>query len=425
MAEGKGRGYVGAVTTAPNTAKTPYQAPATPWGLVIMLGSVTAFAPMSIDMYLPSLNSLGQSLGAGPAQAQATLAAFLAGMAVGQFVYGPASDRWGRRMPILIGIGIYVVASVACALAPTIDALIAARFVQALGGCAGGVVARAVVRDRFNHTETARMLSLMMLIMGLAPVLAPLAGGAILLAGGWRTIFWVLTVFGLLVGAAVFFKLKESRSEATAAQARSEHPFRAYLTVLKSRRLLGYALAGSLNGAVLFTYISGSSDLVSGVYGFSPQAYSFIFALNAFAIIGASQVNRYLLRRHSPDFVLGRASLAATGLAVILVAAAATGFGGMWTVLPLLFLTLASYGLMQGNTMAGALSVDPLRAGSVSALMGGFSFAVGAGASWLNGVLHNGTPVPMTGVMLGALICSMIALYTLALPKRVQEVPTV
>ena len=425
MAEGKRRRYVGAVTTSPNTARTPYKAPATPWGLVIMLGSVTAFAPMSIDMYLPSLNSLGQSLGAGPAQAQATLAAFLAGMAVGQFVYGPASDRWGRRMPILIGIGIYVLASVACALAPTIDALIAARFVQALGGCAGGVVARAVVRDRFNHTETARMLSLMMLIMGLAPVLAPLAGGAILLAGGWRTIFWVLTVFGLLVGAAVFFKLEESRSEATAAQARSEHPFRAYLTVLKSRRLLGYALAGSLNGAVLFTYISGSSDLISGVYKFSPQAYSVIFAVNAFAIIGASQVNRYLLRRHSPDFVLGRASLAATGLSVVLVLAAVTGFGGMWTVLPLLFLTLASYGLMQGNTMAGALSVDPLRAGSVSALMGGFSFAVGAGASWLNGVLHDGTPVPMTGVMLSALIGSMIALYALALPKRGQEVPTV
>jgi DHA1 family bicyclomycin/chloramphenicol resistance-like MFS transporter len=220
------------------------------------------------------------------------------------------------------------------------------------------------------------------------------------------------------VGAAVFFRLQESRSEATAAQARSEHPFRAYLAVLGSRRLIGYALAGSLNGAVLFTYISGSSDLISGVYGFSPQAYSVLFAINAFAIIGASQVNRLLLRHYSPDFVLGRASLAATGFAAILVIAGATGVGGMWTVLPLLFITLASYGLMQGNTMAGALSQDPLRAGSVSALMGGCSFAVGAFASWLNGTLHDGTPRPMTGVMLGALILSMIALYTLALPRR-------
>lgn len=409
---------VSADIAAPPLAKPPATPAKTPWGLVIMLGAMTGFAPMSIDMYLPTLAGLGQSLGAGPGQAQATLAAFLAGMAIGQFVYGPASDRWGRRRPILVGVCIYVIASVACALAPTIEALIAARFVQALGGCAGAVVARAVVRDRFNHTETARMLSLMMLIMGLAPVLAPMLGGVVMLAGGWRAIFWVLTVFGLAVGAAVFFRLKESRSEATAAQARSEHPFRAYLAVLGSRRLIGYALAGSLNGAVLFTYISGSSDLISGVYGFSPQAYSVLFAVNAFAIIGASQVNRLLLRRHSPDFVLGRASLAATGFAVLLVIAGATGFGGMWTVLPLLFVTLASYGLMQGNTMAGALSQDPLRAGSVSALMGGAAFAVGAFASWLNGTLHDGTPRPMTGVMLGALILSMIALFTLALPKR-------
>ena len=419
MAKGKRRRYVRSVTASADIAK-PTKPPATPWGLVIMLGSVTAFAPMSIDMYLPSLNSLGQSLGAGPAQAQATLAAFLAGMSIGQFVYGPASDRWGRRAPILIGVGIYVIASIACALSPSIEFLIGARFVQALGGCAGGVVARAVVRDRFNHTETARMLSLMMLIMGLAPVLAPMAGGVVMLAGGWRAIFWVLTAFGLAVGAAAFFRLQETRSEATAAQARAEHPFRAYLTVLSSRRLLGYVLAGSLNGAVLFTYISGSSDLISGVYGFSPQAYSIMFAVNAFAIIGASQVNRMLLRRYTPDFVLGRASLVATGLAVVLVIAAVTGFGGMWTVLPMLFVTLASYGLMQGNTMAGALSIDPLRAGSVSALMGGASFAVGAGASALNGVLHDGTARPMTGVMLGALILSMFALYTMALPKAGQ-----
>ena len=156
---------------------TNYSADRTPWGLVILLAALTAFAPMSIDMYLPSLPAIGVGLGASAAQTQATVAAFFGGMAVGQFFYGPASDRFGRRGPILVGCAIYVAASVLCALATSGQMLIAARFVQALGGCAGGVVARAIVRDRFNHTETARVLSLLTLIMGLAPILAPLLGG--------------------------------------------------------------------------------------------------------------------------------------------------------------------------------------------------------------------------------------------------------
>ncbi len=398
--------------------ETAQPAPAaTPWRLVLMLGALTAFAPMSIDMYLSSMPDIGRSLHAGADDVQATLAAFFAGMAIGQFLYGPASDRFGRRLPLLLGIGIYVVASTVCAMASSIEVLIAARFVQALGGCAGAVIARAVVRDRFNHADTARVLSLMTLIMGLAPVLAPQFGGVVQFFAGWRGVFWTLVVFGLLIGLWVTLSLGESRSEATAIQARSENPFRAYFALLRQKRLVGYGVAGALNGATLFTYISSAPDLVMGTYGHSPLVFNIIFAFNAVGIIGASQVNRLLLRRALPDQVLVRASIASIAAAFLLAAAAYSGVGGQLTVLPLLFAALSTYGLMAGNTMAGALSVDPSRAGSTSALMGGASFGAGALASWAGGLLHDGTARPVAGVMFACLVGSSLAIFLLAVPK--------
>ena len=391
---------------------------ATPWGLVVLLGSLTAFAPMSIDMYLPAFPTIGAALNATAGQQQATLAVFLFGMAIGQFLYGPASDRFGRRIPIMVGITVYVAASIACALAMSPEWMIAARFVQALGGCAGAVVARAVVRDQFDHTETARMLSLLTLIMGLAPILAPLLGAALLVAGGWRLNFWFLVAFGLVVGGASLWRMKESRSAETLAQAMSESPFGAYLALLKQRRLIGYSLAGALNGATLFTYISASPELLMGTYGATPTQFPWLFGLNAAAVIGSSQINRYALRRATPDEVLSRASLASVVAGALLALAAVTGIGGPWTVLPMLFILLGTYGFMQGNTMAGALNVDTLRAGSVSALMGGASFGVGALASGLTGVLHDGTARPMALTMFVALIGSAIALRLLALPRK-------
>ena len=399
------------------TDAKPSSPPKTPWGLVVLLGSLTAMAPVGIDMYLPSLPAIGEDLRATAAQTQGTVAAFLAGMAIGQFLYGPASDRVGRRVPILVGVAIFILASVGCALAATPEQLLAGRFVQALGGCAGSVVSRAVVRDRFDHTETARTLSLMMLIMGAAPILAPLLGGALLGLGGWRLNFWFMAAFGVAIWLAAFLRLKESRSEETARLARSEHPIRSYVALLSNVRLLGYALAGGLNGAVLFTYISSSPDLLIGQYGVSPAAFGWVFGVNAIGVIGANQVNRWLLRRRVPDHVLARASVVAAGFALLLAAAAALG-AGAFVILPLLFMTLASYGLMQGNTTAGALSVDPLRAGSTSALLGAMAFALGAAASSLASAFHDGTPRPMAFVMLAALLGSAAALHLLALPKR-------
>lgn len=387
----------------------------TPWGLVVLLGALTAMGPLAIDMYLPSLPAIGEDLRATSGQTQGTVAAFLAGMAIGQFFYGPASDRFGRKPPILVGVLIFILASAGCALAASPEQLLAGRFVQALGACAGGVVSRAVVRDRFNHTETARMLSLLMLIMGLAPILAPLLGGALLTVGGWRLNFWFMAAFGLAIGAATLLRLQESRSEETTRQAQSESPLQAYAALLRQPRLVGYALAGALNGATLFTYISASPELLIETYGVPPSAFGWLFGLNAAGVIGANQVNRWLLRTRTPDQVLARASTVAVAFAVALALAAVTGIGERWSVLPLLFLLLASYGFMQGNTMAGALSVDPRRAGSISALLGGVSFGMGALASSLAGAFHDGTPRPMALVMLVALVGSAVALRKLAL----------
>jgi len=389
--------------------------------MIILLGALTGFAPMSIDMYLPSLPAIARTFNAPAGAAQGTLAAFLAGLAIGQIFYGPASDRWGRRAPILGGAALYVVASVACALSPSIGALTAARFVQALGGCAGTVIARAVVRDRFDHRDSARVLSLLMLVMGLAPILAPLAGGALLAVGGWRTIFWLLTGFGAAIAIAAFLGLPESRSAQTAAQARSENPIRAYFELLKNSQLMGFILAGALNSAALFAYVSASPGLLIGTYGVRPEHFGWIFGANAVGLIGASQVNGRLLHRRTPEQIVALVRPISLLFAVILAADATTGFAAMWGVLVPLFCVVASFGFIGPNTIAGGLNVDPKRAGSISALMGASQFGVGAIASGLIAAVHVRGPLPMALVILASIALSTAALYGLAMPRRAQR----
>jgi DHA1 family bicyclomycin/chloramphenicol resistance-like MFS transporter len=408
--------YVGAAMTQ-NTAAADNPATArTPWALVILLGSLTAVAPMSIDMYLPSLPAIGGSFHTSSGAAQATLASFFTGLAIGQFFWGPASDRWGRRGPLFAGVALYVAASVWCALAPSLEMLIVARFFQALGGCAGQVIARAVVRDNFDHRSSARVLSQLMLIMGIAPILAPLAGGALLSLGGWRVIFWLLTGFGAMIGVWMFLALGESRSEATAARARGEHPLRTYVALLGQRRLMGYCLAGALNSGALFAYITASPGLLIQTYHVPVSRFGMIFGINAIGLIGMSQVNAHLLRRHTPEDILTRSRIASITFAAVLALDALTGWGGMWGVLVPLFFVISSFGLVGANTQAAGLNVDPLRAGSISALMGGASFGVGAITAGLTGILADGTARPMALVILAAILASAGALYGVARP---------
>ena len=387
-------------------------------GTILLLGALTAFGAVSIDLYLPSLPAIGVALRAEPAAVQQTMAAFFVGMALGQLIYGPLSDRHGRRPALLVGAVIYVLASLFCAAAASIEALILGRFVQALGCCAGQVVTRAIVRDRYATQDSARIFSLLTLVLGVAPLLAPSVGAWLAQAVSWRAIFAVLALFGLIVGSIVALKLAESRSSATAATARNESIFSGYLDLLRHRRLLGYIIAGSLNGAVLFSYIANAPDLLIHSYGFTPHRFALVFAVIAVGVIGSSQVNRMLLDRYASDHILSVASVTGTVLGLALLSVAVTGVGGQWSVLLLLFAVLTSYGFMASNTLAGALAVDPLRAGSTSALVGASAFGSGALAASLTGLFHDGSAVPMAAIMALALTGSAAALFGLALPPR-------
>ena len=405
----------------PMSAESPPPPARTPWATVVLLGSLTALTAVSTDMYLPSLPSIDVDFHARSGAAQATLAAFFIGLAIGQFFYGTASDRWGRRGPLFGGVALYVAASIWCALAPSLEMLVIARFFQALGGCAGPVIARAVVRDQFNHRQSARVLSQLMLVMGIAPIAAPLAGGALLSLGGWRVIFWILAAFGAALGVWMFFALGETRSSDTAAQARDEHPFRAYLGLLRQRALVGYCLAGALNGAALFAYISASPGLLIQTYKIPATHFGWVFGINAVGLIGMSQVNAHLLHTHTPEAILTRSRPWSIAFAAILALDAFTGWGGMWGVLIPLFFVLGSFGLFGANSQAAALSVDPLRAGSTSALMGAGAFTVGAIASALTTATTSAWPDagarPMAVVILFGILASSAVLYGVARPQ--------
>lgn len=387
-----------------------------PVQLILVLGTLTAFGPLSIDMYLPGLPAIAADLGSDASAVGLTLSLFFAGLALGQIFYGPLSDRLGRRVPLLLGCTLYTLASIGCALAPSVSVLIVMRFIQALGGCAGMVVARSVVRDRFEQQDAARVFSWLILVMGLAPITAPLIGGQLLAVSGWRAIFWLLAGFGLLCLALVLFCLPETLPPERRVRAGLGAVFAVYRGLLADRRFLGFALAGGLVSAAMFAYIAGSPFVVIELYGVSPQQYGWIFGTNALGLIAASQLNRRLLASYEGAAIIQAALLLAAGSSLALVVVAATGFGGLVGLLVPLFVCIASGGLTGPNTTAAALAPYGRSAGSASALLGALQFAVGAVSGTLVGLLHNGSALPMAGVV--ALCCTAaLAVYLLLIGR--------
>jgi DHA1 family bicyclomycin/chloramphenicol resistance-like MFS transporter len=369
-------------------------------------------------MYLPALPAIGRGLHATPAAMQQTVAAFFIGMAIGQLFHGPLSDRLGRRPTLLAALVCYILATAGCALAQSEALLIVLRVAQALAGCAGMVIARAIVRDRFHYSEVLHIFSLLSLVMGLAPILAPLLGGWVLAVGGWRWIFGFQVAFASVVTVATFVMLPESRSRATAAHARGENPLRSYYELLKQPRLMGFVLTGAFSGAALFTYVAASPDILIGVYHVPPTQFGLLFGANAAGLIGATQLNARLARRVPFQRILSWANLILFGCGLLLAVDAVTGFGGLWGIMVPIFMILAGYGFSQSNATVGALGLDGLRAGAISSLFGSASFGAGAVAAALAGALRDGTPRPMAFVIVGALFFAVVSLRTLAPARR-------
>jgi DHA1 family bicyclomycin/chloramphenicol resistance-like MFS transporter len=377
--------------------------------LALILGALTAIGPLAIDMYLPALPTIAREFGTSASIVQSSLAAYFIGIAVGQAFYGPLSDRLGRKPILYLGLALFMVSSIGCAWAESVDALIAFRFLQALGGCAPIVIPRAVVRDHFDQAGSVRMLSVLMLVMGLAPILAPLIGGQLLVHFGWRAVFWLLSAYAAVWLVVVAILLPESLPSARRLRQPIKDVLAVYWRLALDRRFMGYALSGALIFAGLLAYISGSPFVFIELFDVPPERYGFFFGTNAFGIIAASQVNRWLVGRVDTHRILNIVLPVAMAAGVVLVVDAYSGLGGFPGILIPLFCYIACHGFVLPNTTALAMAPYGKVAGSASALLGTLQFVLGALSGSLIGAFANGTAVPMAAVVAG---CGATAFLT-------------
>lgn len=386
------------------------------YALALILGALTAMGPLAIDMYLPALPSIARDLQGTAAAVQVSLAVYFAGIALGQALYGPLSDRLGRKPALYVGLTIFIAASLGCARASGVSELIAFRFLQALGGCAPLVVPRAVVRDYFDERDSVRMLSMLILVMGLAPILAPLVGGQLLLHFGWRSIFVLLAGYGLTWLTVVAVLLPESLPPERRRRQPLSVVLGTYGRLLADRAYLAQVLVGGLIFAGLLAYISGSPYVFIELFHVPPERYGLYFGTNAVGLIVASQMNRWLAARVAPQRIVTVALPVALGAGVVLLVSATTGAGGFAGILVPLFVFIACHGFTMPNTTALAMAPHGQHAGSASALLGTVQFVLGAVAGALVGALANGTAVPLAAVIAGCGVAACAIHF--ALPGR-------
>lgn len=380
-----------------------------PVGIVGVLSLLVAFGPMSIDMYLPSLPDIARSLDTSASGVQLTLSAFFIGFSLGQLLYGPLSDRLGRRPVLLCGIALYIATSALCAMSTSIDQLIIYRFLHALGGGAGTVVARASVRDHFDTDGASRVLSIMMLVTAVAPLFAPFVGGYILTWFGWRAIFWTLTGFGVLSWLLVAFVLPESNPREGRASGPITKAFSGYIEVLKNPIVVGCVLCGGFGFAGMFAYISGTPFVYIELFGVSPQSYGYLFGLNIIGLaIGAFLNARLVMRKGAVNLMLAGAIITAVAGSALLLTVVFQVGGLIGLVIPLFFF-IGALNLIAANAISVASAGFPQKAGTVAALFGAAQFGLGAIAGSVVGQLHDNTPLPMAATIAVCGICALVA----------------
>jgi len=372
---------------------------------------MAACGPFAIDMYLSAFPQIANDLHVEAVEMQLTLSVFLLGLALGQIFWGTLSDHLGRRYPLIVGCLLYGAAGVCCGFAPSLGTLVAARFAMGLGGSAGAVISRAIVRDLFEEDQAARFFSMMMIIGGIAPIIAPTIGAVLLTYWNWRGVFWCVGAFGFVCAVAVAMVVKETLPRSRRLRGHIGEVLGAYWSVGTDKAFLAPALAMGLISGVLFTYISTSPAIFIGAFGVSARTFSILFAVNAIGLYGAGQLNRILLGRVPARSLLHRASLVNAAAAVSLLLIAVAGRGGLLLFFPALFVCLASLSLIFPNATAVMMQPFASRAGTASAIMGTLQFVTGAVCSSLVGLLPGGAVLSAVCMMAGCSIVSLAILH--------------
>jgi MFS transporter, DHA1 family, multidrug resistance protein len=382
---------------------------------VVVLGGLTMFGPLSLDLYLPALPELADDLNASASAAQLSITACLVGLALGQLVAGPLSDRFGRKRPLIVGVLAYLVASVACALAPSVTVLIVLRLIQGLAGAAGIVISRAIARDLYSGSALMIFFSRLLLVAGLAPVLAPVLGGQLSRIMTWRGIFGVLAGFGAVLLIAAWFGLRETLSPERRVVGGFRRTLQGYNTLLHDRFFVGCALSSGLAGATMFAYIAGSTFVLQRIYGMSPQGFSYVFGAISLGMVGAAQGGARLALRWPLTRVLGIGLiinlLGATSLLVTVISGLPLG-----VLIGALVVMVCAVGLIFPTANALAMADYPDLAGTASSLQGLSQFVFGAVAAPFVGIAGEQTAVPLGIVTTTVSLCAMASFAGLVLP---------
>ncbi|SKC96594.1 MFS transporter, DHA1 family, bicyclomycin/chloramphenicol resistance protein [Chitinophaga ginsengisegetis] len=383
--------------------------------LILILGTLTALGPFSIDMYLPGFPAIGKDLGVDPTRVALSLSSFFIGISAGQLLYGPLLDRFGRKKPLYIGLVLYVISSIGCMYISSLNGLIILRFIQAIGSCAAAVASVAMVRDLFPVKDNAKVFALLMLVVGTSPMIAPTVGSYVTSAFSWHAVFLILGIMGALILIATILWLPESYQPDTSMSLKPGPIISNFLSVVSEPQFYTYTFAGAISFSGLFAYVSASPQVFMDIYKLSDKAYGWIFAGLSVGLIGSSQVNSQLLKRFSSQQIVPVALVCQTITGLIFIVCAWNNFLSLAGIIVLLFIYLCCLGFINPNTSALSLAPFSKNAGSASSLMGATQMGIGALASTVVSLYNTHTATPMAITMCGT---SLLALFILLVCRR-------